>query len=164
MKNKAFIAKLISGIAGIALGALLILVDGSAILSIISKIIGVILLVANVPGVIKSVAELNSRLGRVELIGSLIGCVIGVVMLFIPSAAISVATVIAGVWFIVLPIVDILSAQYKTEQLKSELPELLVGVALIVVGPSAMVGAVLKIVGGAIIFFSALSVFFQSMG
>ncbi|MBR2460020.1 MAG: hypothetical protein IKB34_02150 [Clostridia bacterium] len=163
MRIGASVGRLISAIAGAALGVMLTVLNGAAVLGMISKIIGVFLLVINIPRAVIGVAGLGHRIGRMEFVSSLVGAVIGCVMLFLPGAVLGVATAIAGVWFLVLPIFDIVAATYKAEQFKAELPKLVIGVGLILLGPSAVVGILFKLIGVVIFLVSIFSLVAELM-
>ena len=156
MKKDGLVSGLIYGIAGAALGAVLLLTDGASVLSFLTKLIGTVMLVINLPRVIALVSRGDVKRRRVELGVYLAGAIIGAVIFFLPVAAVTVASVLAGVWFIVLPIVDIIGAQYRREQFKAELPKILIGAFLIILGPTVLFSLLVKILGGAIFVFSVI--------
>ena len=151
MKRLSLLSKLLCGIAGVAVGIILIVSDGASVLSFLTKLIGLFMLAVNVPRLILYLSMGRSGMGRIELITTLSGAIIGVTVFLLPTAAVSFGAVIAGIWFIILPILDIALSQYKTEQLKMELPKLITGVALIVLGPTALFSFMIKIFGAAVV-------------
>ena len=156
MKKDGLVSGLIYGIAGAAFGAVLLLTDGASVLSFLTKLIGTVMLIINLPRVIALVSRGDVKRRRVELGVYLAGAIIGAVIFFLPVAAVTVASVLAGVWFIVLPIVDIIGAQYRREQFKAELPKILIGAFLIILGPTVLFSLLVKILGGAIFVFSVI--------
>ena len=156
MKKDGLVSGLIYGIAGAAFGAVLLLTDGASVLSFLTKLIGTVMLIINLPRVIALVSRGDVKRRKVELGVYLAGAIIGAVIFFLPVAAVTVASVLAGVWFIVLPIVDIIGAQYRREQFKSELPKILIGAFLIILGPTVLFSLLVKILGGAIFVFSVI--------
>ena len=156
MKKDGMIFGLLYGIAGAAFGAVLLLTDGASVLSFLTKLIGTVMLIINLPRVIALVSRGDVKHRRIELGVYLAGAIIGVVIFFLPVAAVTVASVLAGVWFIVLPVVDIIGAQYRREQFKAELPKIIIGVFLIVLGPTVLFSVLVKILGGAIFVFSVI--------
>ena len=156
MKKDGLTFSLLYGIAGAALGAVLLMTDGAAVLSFLTKLIGTVMLIINLPRVIVMVRRGDAGRHRTELGVYLVGAIIGAVVFFLPVAAVTVASVLAGVWFIVLPIVDIIGAQYRREQFKAELPKILIGAFLIILGPTALFSVLLRILGGAIFVLSVI--------
>ena len=156
MKKDGLVSGLIYGIAGAVFGAVLLLTDGASVLSFLTKLIGTVMLIINLPRVIALVSRGDVKRRRVELGVYLAGAIIGAVIFFLPVAAVTVASVLAGVWFIVLPIVDIIGAQYRREQFKAELPKILIGAFLIILGPTVLFSLLVKILGGAIFVFSVI--------
>ena len=156
MKKDGSIFSLLYGIAGATLGAVLLLSNGAEVLSFLTKLIGTVMLIINLPRVIALVMHGDAGRHRVELGVYLSGAIIGAVVFFLPVAAVTVASVLAGVWFIVLPVVDIIGAQYRREQFKAELPKILIGAFLVVLGPTMLFSVLVKILGGAIFVFSVI--------
>jgi uncharacterized membrane protein HdeD (DUF308 family) len=156
MKKDGSIFSLLYGIAGAALGAILLLSSGAEVLSFLTKLIGTVMLIINLPRVIALVIRGDAGHRRMETCVYISGTVIGAVVFFLPVAAVTVASVLAGVWFIVLPVVDIIGAQYRREQFKAELPKILIGMFLIILGPTVLFSVLAKILGGAIFVFSMI--------
>ena len=157
MNKFEIISKLMLGIIGVALGILLLILNGATVLGFTVKALGVVLLVLCVPKMVSALPVLGEKMGKAIFVFSVLGSVAGAVMLFLPAAAITVGAIIAGVWFIILPIVDICSSPHRSEQFKAELPEIIIGAFLIIIGPTALFSVIVKILGAAI---AALSVFF----
>lgn len=160
MKKIDVISKLLIGIVGAALGILLLVLNGAVVLSFLVKAIGVALLVLSVPKLVAAISLLRLKSGKVIFAVALLGSIAGAVMLFLPVAAITVGAIVAGVWFIILPIVDICSSPNRSEQFKVELPEIVIGAFLIIIGPTALFSVIVKIVGGVIAFLSAVYIWF----
>ena len=155
MKKMTY-SELICGIVGLAIGIVLVVTNGAVILSFITKLLGVVMLVVNIPRVLVASSRLRTRIGAVELAVSLIGAVIGVVVFLLPAAAVTVGAILAGAWFIVFPVLDIAASRYRSEQLKAELPKIILGVVLIVLGPGVLFSVLVKVIGGIMIVLSAI--------
>ena len=161
MKRKGFISNLLYGIAGVGLGVALVFSDGASILSFITKLIGIFLLVANVPRVIFVFSRLRKGsgygIGITEFVLSVAGTIMGAVIFLLPVAAVAVASILAGVWFVLLPVLDVASSKYRSEQFKAELPKIILGLLLVVVGPAVVFFALVKVIGGVIILVSVVN-------
>ena len=154
MKKDELASGVIYGIAGAAFGAVLLLTDGAFVLSFLTRLIGTVMLIINLPRVIALIRRGDVKQRRVELGVYLAGAIIGAVIFFLPTAAVTVGSVLAGIWFLLLPIVDILCSKYRTEQFKVELPKIIIGVALLIIGPTSLFSVIFKAVGGAIFLLS----------
>ena len=156
MNKFEIISKLMLGIIGTALGILLLILNGATVLGFMVKALGVVLLVFCVPKMVAAIPMLSEKMGKAIFAFSVLGAIAGAVMLFLPAAAITVGAIVAGVWFIILPIVDICSSPHRSEQFKAELPEIIIGAFLIIIGPTALFSVIVKIFGAAIAVLSIL--------
>ena len=155
MKRVGAVLELLYGILGVILGAGLLFAEGATVLNWIVKLVGIFMLVHNVIKLV-IVLGINVKCGRGEMTVYLSGAVIGAIVLFLPAAAVAIGSVLAGVWFVVLPIVDIVRAEYRSEQFRAELPKLVIGASLLILGPTVLFSLLVKIIGGAILFFSGV--------
>lgn len=154
MKKSGSVFELIYGIAGAALGIVLLVTNGASVLSLLTKLIGVVMLVINIPRVIVTLPTANTKKEKAELWVYLSGAIIGAVVFFLPVAAVTVGSILAGIWFLVLPIVDIVCSRYRSEQFKTELPKIIIGVALLILGPTVLFSVLVKVIGGGILVLS----------
>lgn len=137
---------------------MLITVNATALLGVLSKIIGIFLIIVNIPDAVLGAASFSDKLGRIRFASAAVGIIIGGVMVFLPSAALRVAVIVAGVWFLVLPIYDILTSRYKSEQFKVELPKILIGIMLVVLGPLTTIDVVFTVIGWCVLAVSVVTV------
>jgi hypothetical protein len=151
MKRFGLMARMVCGIVGLAMGIALIASDGAAVMSFLTKLIGLFMLVINAPRIILFFTVGRKTMGKIEVAGALSGGIIGLIVFLLPAAAVSVGAVIAGIWFVILPVWDIAMSQYKKEQMKAELPKLIVGAALILLGPTALFSFMIKIFGAFVV-------------
>ena len=140
---------LTGGILGILLGVLLLVIDFSKILSLIFIIIGVFILIANLPAFIFSLTSMHVS----GIISSALPILGGILMIFWHS---TVLLYIVGAYLIVLPILRILLARDKSAHLRIELPRLIIGILLFIIGPGTAVNALFDVAGYVIIAFSIL--------
>lgn len=158
MKYKGSVNRLFTGIFGMVLGLVLVTVSASVLLGILSKIVGIFLIIVNIPEAVAGAMQISNAVGRVSFVSAVIGIVIGIVMVFLTSTALNVGMVIAGIWFLVLPIFDIITSPYKTEQFKAELPKIIIGIMLIVLGPLQAFDVIFTVIGWVIVVFSLLMI------
>ena len=149
---------LIFSLLGLLAGILLIALPVELLLKIVFVIVGVITVVCNLPMVFAGLSNLGSRSGQVSLVLSLISVVFGVLMIFFHS---TVLVILVGVYLLILPLVEILIAKERGAQLRAELPKLILGVVLVVVGPARGASILFDVAGWIIVLLTA--VYFVSM-
>ncbi len=149
---------LIFALLGLLAGILLIALPVELLLKIVFVIVGVVTVVSNLPGLIVGLTKLDERAGQVSLILSLISVIFGVLMIFFHS---TVLVILVGVYLLILPLVEILIAKNRGAQLKAELPKLILGVVLVVVGPARGAAILFDVAGWIILVLTA--VYFVSM-
>ena len=141
----------IVGCLGILAGILLILLDAALLLNVIFVIMGVFTLIANIPGIIIGISEFSARHGKFTLITSGISVIVGLLMIFHHS---EILMILLGIYMIVLPLFEILTSKQKGKQLLADLPKLILGVILIIIGPAGAMNVLFDIVGALIIIAS----------
>lgn len=138
---------------GLLAGGLLILLDASLLLKILFVVMGVFTVIANVPGVVAGIVDFSTRTGKFTLISSAVSVLVGFLMIFKHSALLMV---FLGVYMLVLPLIGILLASDKKKQLMSELPKMILGVVLLVVGPAETLGILFDVAGTIILVLSVV--------
>ena len=63
-----------------------------------------------------------------------------------------------GAYMVVFPLVEILLSEDKAQRLKTELPKLIIGVVLLLVGPSAVMAVMFDVAGWIVIGLTAVYV------
>ena len=159
MKKVSIVPTVVIGVIGICVGFLLAFVAG-VMLSLLCIFCGILTLLAGIPQLVNALNELVSkrRAAIFDLIMSVITVAAGIMLIF--SHNNKIMMIIVGVYLILLPLIRILVAQDKSEQIKSELPAIILGVALVLIGPGAAVDLVFKIAGALVIIFSVLYIIF----
>lgn len=166
MKKNLLIARIVVMVIGILVGVLLLVLGGILTPETIETIIewgliiyGIFIVIGNVPGLISGIANVNKAAGVFDLICSILGIALGAVMIFYRD---SLLVTLVAAYLIVFPLIRVLLAQKKVEQLKRELVRIILGVVLLVFVPS-LVGAtftlvhLLLVIGGwVVITLSAL--------
>ena len=164
MKKNLLIARIAVMIIGILTGVLLLVLGAILKPSTVATIIhwgliiyGVIIIIGNVPGLISGIANVNKPAGVFDLICSVLGIALGVAMIFYQG---SILVALVAIYLIVFPLVRVLLAEKKAEQLKRELTRLILGVVLLVFVPNwtTAIANVLQILlfifGGLVILLS----------
>lgn len=143
-KKYAWSGILAMTLIGLLVGLLLLLLNASLLIKIVFVILGIITVLSNIPGITMGLMNLDCKEGKLELITSLISAVVGFLMIFWHSG---ILMIILGVYMVILPLVEILTSADKGGRLKAELPKLILGVVLILVGPAQTLEVLFDIAG-----------------
>lgn len=164
MKKNLLIARIAVMVIGILVGVLLLVLGGILTPETVGTIIhwgliiyGIIIIIGNVPGLISGIANIHKAAGVFDLICSVLGIALGVAMIFYQG---SILVALVAIYLIVFPLIRVLMANKKAEQLKRELLRIVLGVLLLVFVPNwtEAISNVLQILfficGGAVIVLS----------
>ena len=146
--KRALGAALIFAIPGLMIGLLLLLVPTDLLLKLLFVVMGVITVISSIPGVIIGIASFSQRGGKLSLLGSLISAAVGFLMIFNHS---TILMVVLGVYMILLPVLNVILAEKHLTQLKAELPKLVIGVLLVLLGPARTLDMLFRIAGWVVI-------------
>lgn len=138
---------------GVLIGMLLIVLDVALLLKILFVAMGVFTVIVNISGLVLGIANFSTRIGKVTLLSSSISILMGILMIFKHS---TLLMILLGVYMIILPLVEILLSKNKKKQLLAELPKMILGVVLIIVGPAGTLGVLFDVAGGLVIVLSVL--------
>ena len=148
---------LVLGILLIAVGIFFCAGNTDILTKVLFVIIGVLMIASNVKPLIDSIKANDT----IDIVARVLFIVFGIMFIFYHNTALSI---IVGVLFIVFPVIKIILAENKMAMFIANLPELIIGIIILIVGPSA-VGHVLFVVLGIflIVFgiFSILSSFYK---
>lgn len=158
MKKASLISTIVIGAIGILVGVMFAFLANVA-LTVICIICGVLTLLSGIPQLVGAVSGLikKEKLAIVDLIMSIVTVAVGLMLIFSRNELIMI---IVGAYLIVFPVVRILIAKEKMAQLKSELLAIILGVALVLIGPGAALGFIFKIAGAVVIVFSVIYIVF----
>lgn len=156
MRKVSFVPTVVFGVIGIAFGILFALLAG-VIFDIILIVCGVFTLISAIPQfifAIKGFAE-KKRVGMAvfDLVMSIITVAVGIMLIFYRNEIVMIAI---GAYLLVFPLIRTLLATRKAEQLKAELPSMILGVILMIVAPRDLIGILGKVAGAVIIVISIL--------
>lgn len=138
---------------GILAGVLLIALRADLLLRVAFVIVGVLTVLTQIPGVVTGLLQISERRGKLLLITSALSAAMGLVMIFFHSALLSV---ILGLYLIVLPLILVLQDTDKRARLERELPRMILGVVLLLVGPAAALDILFDVAGWVIIALTVL--------
>ena len=155
---------IISLVFGILFGAALLLINSIVSVTSLIKwaiiIAGVIVTISNIPALISGIVNVSEKQGRLELVFSALGVLMGLFMVFMHN---SVITVIVAVYLIVIPVVEIIISKDRINTLKGEWLRILIGALLVVFLPvifgaaDAIFNVILTVCGWALIGISVVS-------
>ncbi len=168
--KKSVLAEIIiSLVFGLIFGGLLLFLSTLGAATIIKWVLivtGIIIILTNIAPLIRGIVNLahKEKGGLFDVIVSAIAVVLGAIMIVYQNAIIStILTVLLAIYLIVLPIIRIVIAPSKKEQLSKEWLRILIGAILIVFLPAilgaadAIVNILLMIAGIVIIVLTVLS-------
>lgn len=146
-------ANLVIAGVGALIGLLLITIPVGFLLDVVFFIMGIATIVVSLPALLSLLPLRGTKVGNVSLICTALMVFAGFLMLFWHS---SVLLVIVGVVMIAQPILSIASVADKTARLKAELPKLIIGVILVLLGPANAIDILFDIAGVGLIVLSIL--------
>ena len=163
LKKNMIIARVTGTVMGALLGALVLVLAAilkpetvSAIIHWTLVICGVFTVISNVPGVISGIGNLNTTDGMVDFISAMLGILLGFALVLFQN---TVLVVIIGAYLILFPLLRVLMAADKGQQLRREVWRilLLVFLPLLFDAASRIVHILLVVVGWAVIAFSLVT-------
>lgn len=145
---------IIAGI-GALIGLLLIAIPAGFLIDLVFFVMGIATIVVSLPALISLLPLRHTRVGRVSLICTAFMVFAGFLMIFWHSNILLIAV---GVVMIVQPIIAIATANDRQSRLKSELPKMMIGLILVLLGPANTVEILFDIAGIGLIVLSILYV------
>jgi len=142
----------IAGI-GALIGLLLIVIPVGFLLDVVFFMMGIATIAVSLPALFSLLPLRHTSVGKVSLISTVLMVIAGFLMLFWHS---SVLLIVVGVVMIVQPIFAIASDSDRQARLKAELPKLIIGVILVVLGPAGTLDILFDIAGAGLIVLSIL--------
>ena len=168
--KKSVLAEIIiSLVFGLIFGGLVLFLStlgAGTIIKWVLIVAGIIIVATNIAPLIRGIVNLahKEKGGLFDVIVSAIAMALGIVMIVYQNAIVStIITVLLAIYLIVLPIIRIVIAPSKKEQLSKEWIRILIGAILIVFLPAilgaadAIINLLLMIVGIVIIVLTVLS-------
>ena len=127
LKKNLLIARIAVMVIGVLVGVLLLVLGALLQPSTVATIVhwgliiyGVLIVIGNIPGLISGIANVNRAAGVFDLICSLLGIGLGVAMICYQG---SVLVGLVAIYLIVFPLIRVLLADQKVEQLKRRILE-----------------------------------------
>lgn len=137
-------ALLAISLPGILVGLLLLLLDVGLLLKIVFAVLGIVAIVYSIPGILSGARAFEYPIGKWRFFSSLLMAILGLLMLFVHN---TLLTILFGALLLVAPLVRIIMAKDHMETFKAELPKLILGLVLVLVGPAKLVSWLLRIAG-----------------
>ena len=143
---------IVSGVIA-AIGLLLILIPVGFLLDLVFLIMGIATIVISLPALISLLPLWHTKVGKVSIVCTALVVVAGFLMLFWHSGILLIAV---GIVMLAQPILAILNASDRSARLKAEAPKLILGAALILLGPAKAIDILFDVAGIALILLSIL--------
>ena len=153
MYRQKLMINIISSIFGIIVGLLLIFSEAEDFLRFVFSAISIYLFCLAIPSLVTLAYHDNKKEKNRVMVIAIVLILIGAILLIYPT---TVATIIAGVCLLGVPIYNIVIAYNKKEAFKKEWIKLALGTILILCGIGSVVKVLLLIIGVAIIVLSGI--------
>lgn len=160
-KKTTLAGVLVFGLFGLLAGILLIALSADFLLNVVFVVMGIVTVLYNIPGLVLGLVGIRTRFGVLSLLLSLVSVAIGLLMIFWHTG---ILMIVLGVYMVVLPLIQILLAKEKLIKLKVELPKLIVGVVLLLLGPAKAIGTALDLAGWLVLILTAVYVIVVLVG
>lgn len=138
-KKNRLVARVISLVMGILIGVLLLVLAALLTQSTVAAILhwgmiicGIFVIISNIPSLIQGIAHVNTTMGVVDLISSILGILLGLALIFYQG---TVLVVCIGVYMILFPLLRVILASDRRAQWGQEWLRLLLGVVLLIFLP-----------------------------
>ncbi len=146
---------IVFALLGVLAGILLLAIPAELLLDIIFVIMGIVTVISNVPGFAMGVMHFATLEGKISTVLSLISCVVGFVMIFWHTEYLMF---FLGAYLILMPLIEVLFSKTKWARFKAELPKLILGAVMILVGPFKTLEVLLDVAGWVIIGLTVIYV------
>lgn len=154
LKKFAYNELLFGAIINAIFGFLFVFIPVDDMIAFLFVFFGILLIILNIPSFfLYLLAYKNNKENKVKCLSALLSIAIGIVMIFWKNEFFAI---IAAMILVVLPIIRILIAPDRKKQLKAELPKLVLGVILFVLGPWGLTNLIFDIVGYIVLFIALL--------
>ena len=140
---------------GILIGLLLIFLPVGFLLDVVFFIMGIVTVVVSLPALISLLPLRHTKVGKVSIICTALMVAAGFLMLFWHSDFLLIGV---GVVMIAQPILAIVVATDRQARFKTELPKLIIGIILVILGPASTVDILFDIAGVGLIVLSIIYV------
>ena len=164
-KKNVLASIIVSLIIGVLLGTLLVVLSSIVDVSFLMKwcliIVGILTIIGNIPALVSGILNITKPAGIVDLVFSILGIVLGCMMIFMQG---TVITVIVAAYLIAFPIVRIILSGKNgwKDQIKKEWIKILIGALLLAFLPALLAAAdsvvslIILIAGWAVIGISVI--------
>lgn len=152
IKSMNLASLLISALAGLAVG-LLLLLGADQLFNLLAFLLGVVGLVVSLPPFLDAVIRNGEKdsAGGILMYGAAV-----ILSLALMLSRNFVVMIVVGLCLIVIPVVRISMADDSSAQLKKELPRILIGLVLVVVGPCRVIDWLFRAMGVLVLLLTAI--------
>lgn len=155
-RKRSFWSTLITvTVIGLLIGILFLVLRAELLLRVVSVILGIITVLSAIPDLISGILSISTRHGAISFVVALITGVLGFVLIFSHQ---TVVFVLLGVFLILLPILKLVFAKERALELRRVLPQILLGVILVFIGPARVLNLLFDVVGILVILLTLLYV------
>lgn len=140
---------------GVLLGLLLLFAPVALLLNIMFVLLGILTVFNNLPTLIFSLFELKTTAGKVLFLLSLVATFLGVMMIFFHN---SIYMILLGVYFVLVPVLRLIFSKERAELVREELPKVILGVVMILLGPAYIVSILFHVAGWVVLIMTAVYV------
>ncbi len=139
LKKNMIIARITGAVTGALLGALVLVLAAilkpetvSAIIHWTLVICGVFTIISNIPGLISGIGNLNTAEGMVDFISAMLGILLGFALVLFQNTVLVIAI---GAYLILFPLLRVVLAPDRGQQLRREGWRMAMGILLLVFLP-----------------------------
>ncbi len=154
-KQTTLASILIFACLGLLAGTLLILIPTNFLLNVIFIVMGILTILYNIPSLAAGLVAIQTKMGIITVLLSLVSIVTGFLMIFWHA---DLLMIFLGAYMVIFPLVEILLSDDKGQRLKTELPKIIIGLVLLLVGPSTVMNVMFDVAGWIVIALTALYV------
>lgn len=138
-------------VMGVLFGAALLLFPVTFLMKAIFVIVGVLTVLGSLPGLLIGYAARSTAVGAFSFVSSLISLLMGFFMMFNVSA---VLLIVVGAYMILLPLCNLIIG--KGRGWRRELPRMILGAVLILLGPERTLATMLRVAGWVVLGLTAV--------
>lgn len=156
-KRASLFSTLVVPVIGVAVGILLLIFSShdewtETILHVSFIVLGALVVIVSIPSLIAGILSINTTYGRILTVFSAVSVILGILIIFLHNEFFKY---IVAVYIIAVPVVSILiSTEKRTVRLKRELPKIIIGIILLIIGFADMLSLLITIAGWVAIVFS----------
>ncbi len=147
-------------VLGLLTGILFLTIPVKWILSLLFVVLGIFTVISAIPGMVTGIHSIETGAGKFLLVTSLLELAVGLLLIFWHNTILMLAV---GAYLVVLPLLEIFAASDRNAAFRRALPQLILGVVLILVGPANALEWLLRAAGVAVLVMTVLAVILMTV-